>query len=80
MSNKSRDAREFENDDRYMSLSDSQDIDFICEYYGIMKYREDITGAMVIVGEGDYDEVWLTESSRPYSIYADYEPLDFYLD
>jgi hypothetical protein len=64
--------------DGWYSLSDSQDIDHICNYYGLDDVRSDITGIMVLVGDGDYDDVWFTESSRPYSIEAKYYPLSYY--
>ncbi len=35
-------------------------------------FAEDITGAVVKMGNGEYLEVWLTESSRPFELSAIY--------
>lgn len=34
---------------------------------------EEVTGALVNVGDGEYSEVWLTGSSRPYHVDAAYQ-------
>ena len=59
-------------DEKYMLLTDSQDIDDVCSDFPELD-RTAITGALVVLGDGDYDEVWVTESSTPYSVYADYD-------
>ena len=51
-------------------LLDSQDIVAVLESIG---YDEpDITGAVVVVGDGEYSEVWLTDASRPWLVDALY--------
>ena len=51
-------------------LLDSQDIAAALESIG---YDEpDITGAVVVVGDGEYSEVWLTDASRPWLVDALY--------
>lgn len=69
-------------DDRYTFLTDSQELDWLCDLYGLGSLnRQEITAAMVIIGAyGDYTEVWFTESSRPYEIGAQYESLDYYTE
>lgn len=64
-------------DDFYLCL-DSQDIDFICDYFSFLPH-DDITGYVGKIGEGDYVEVYITESSRPYDLQAIYHPLEYYL-
>ena len=49
---------------------DSQDIAAVLESIG--GTETDITGAVVVVGDGDYLEVWLTDSNRPYHVNALY--------
>ena len=69
-------ASELQNE-RYTLILDSQDLDSLCEYFPILP-REDITGAIVTVVDGEYNEVYLTESSRPYELNADYNPISYY--
>ena len=69
-------AKELEGDE-YQLLLDSQDLEFLGEYYPFIP-SQDITGALVIVGNGDYEEVWLCEDNRPYDNFAVYRPLEFY--
>lgn len=58
-------------------VTDAQELDGVyssvyreCWQWGFD--REDITGALVQVGDGDYSEVWITTSHKPYDIYAMY--------
>lgn len=72
------DADSLSSDDGYQLMLDSQDIeavaDYISGYLSEMEYEiSDITGVIALVGDGDYDEVWVTESSRPFSVSAVYE-------
>ena len=64
---------------KYTLLTDSQDLDALCDYYPIID-RDLITGAIVAVEDGDYSEVYITESDKPYEIYADYMSLEDYSD
>ncbi len=43
-------------------------------------FAEDITGAVVKMGNGEYLEVWLTESSRPYELQAIYHTPAYWQD
>ena len=67
-----------EKDPCQMLLVDSQDIQAVCEYFGIPTI--DITGAMVDIEDGEYVNVLMTSSSRPYSVDADYKPVQYWLD
>ena len=49
---------------------DSQDIAAVLESIG--SNETDITGAVVQLVDGEYLEVWLTDSSRPYHVNALY--------
>ena len=51
-------------------LTDSQDITAVLESIGCTE--SDISGAVVVVDDGDYSAVWLTDSSRPYHVNALY--------
>jgi hypothetical protein len=42
------------------------------------KYYKDITSAVVLLGDGDFIAVWLTEDSRWYDNLAYYHPLPYY--
>lgn len=43
------------------------------------EYHNDITGACIIIGNGDYIAIWLTEDSRYYDLSSIYRPLPVYL-
>lgn len=60
-----------ENLEGYTLLTDSQELDILCENLGLTN-REDITGALVKMDDGDYLDVLVTESKAPYSILAYY--------
>ena len=58
-------------------VTDSQGLDSVyesvyteCRRWGFD--REDITGALVQVGDGDYSEAWITTYRSPHSIHAMY--------
>lgn len=59
-------------DDGYTFVQLEADLRQIVEDYagGI-----NITGAVVKIGDGEYEEVWVTESSRPFELSAMYEKL-----
>jgi hypothetical protein len=73
-------------------MTDSQDVRWIADSFTFLPggiavdtdgedYQyTDITGAIVTLIYGDYGEVYVTESSRPYSLDAIYHPLDYYLE
>ena len=55
------------------------DIEETLEDLGVPKrYRKDITGVAVLIGDGDYDAIWLCEDSRPWTNNATYSPLPYY--
>lgn len=62
---------------KYTACWDSQDVRDILEHlYGTRKgtwLAKQVTAAMVAVGEGEYEEVWVTYSSQPYSALAKWE-------
>lgn len=66
-------------DDIYTYISTDYDLEAVLEFVGLPdEDKEDITGAVVLVGDGDYDAVWLTESPRPYDLTATYHALPYY--
>ena len=68
-------------DDKYTLIQNDRDLSALLDYCGIpTEYREDITAAVVEVLDGDYGEVWLTESSERYNLSAWYHPIKYYLD
>ena len=46
--------------DEYLLVTDSQEVKFIKEYFGIDN-REDLNSFFVIAQEGDFGEVWGSE-------------------
>lgn len=62
---------------KYTACWDSQDVRSILEHlYGPRKaawLAKRVTAAMVAAVEGEYEEVWLTYSSQPYSAVAEWE-------
>ena len=68
--NEVRPASEITGED-FVYLSDSQDLESL--HHSIPVCPDGMTGALVRIGDGDYAEVWVTESSRPYSVNAMYE-------
>lgn len=70
----------FENlGDDYVFIQNDSDLASVLESVGLPKGdRKDITGAMVVVGDGDYEAVWLCEDNRYYDLSAIYRPLPFY--
>lgn len=57
-----RQAEKFSSDYNY--ITDSQEINTILDYIG-MQYL-DCTAMFILVGDGDYDEIWMTDDSHPY--------------
>lgn len=64
------------NTDNYQLITDRQELKAILEYFGIDD--DDITGALVLVGDGDYDDVLLTEDRAPWRLLADFRPVSYY--
>lgn len=63
----------------YELYTDSQDIESVMEYFGDFINPSILTGIILQVGDGDYTEVYITESSRPYDLGAIYHPFEYYL-
>lgn len=69
-----RSSSEFGDD--YEMVQSDYDRNDILQSVGIPRNeREDFTGVLVKVGDGDYKEIWGTRSSDPYSANASYERL-----
>lgn len=78
--NKRTTLRHLDNDDSYEAVFESSNIpDYILDLIP-KKYREDITGAVYQIIDGDIGEVWLTEDSRPYDLGADYRTPEYYVE
>ena len=54
-------------DEPYVFSTDTTDLRALKEYLPKIKDK-DITGAVVAIQDGDYVEIWITMSSRPYAI------------
>ena len=66
-------------DERYQLLVDSQDVMAVLESTNFPKqHRHDITAVLVLIGEGDYADVWVSESSAPYMLGAEYHNQAYY--
>lgn len=48
-------------------ISDSQDLEQLCEELGWTMEASGITGAFVRIGDHEVSEVWTTDWSRPYA-------------
>lgn len=71
-------AREL-NSENFMLIQDSTELTEIVAYVNIpQKYRADITGAIVSITDGEYSQVWLTESCAPYGLQANYHNPKWY--
>lgn len=63
---------------------DSQDVDFLMNLAEIVP--TDITGAVAMPVKDisdctvDYDDIWFTESVRPFDLMAVYHPASYYRD
>lgn len=65
--------------DYYTYYSNSQDYLALTESVGLPRWnRKNITGAIAVIGDGDIEAVWFTESARPYSVTAIYYALPYY--
>lgn len=51
-------------------FDDSQEVEAVCDALGLD--ADDVTGVVVEVGDGDYREVWTTDSARPWALAASY--------
>jgi hypothetical protein len=65
--------------DQMQYCDNSQDVAGICEYFSFLP-QGDLTAFVAVVGDGDYSEVYVTESSRPYDLQAIYHPLSYYVE
>jgi hypothetical protein len=73
-----KDCRDLQGDDLELIQNDS-DLQALLDNVSFpKKYRQYITGAIVGIEDGDYTQVWLTESGAYYSLSATYHPLSFY--
>lgn len=66
--------------DSAIVMYDTQDIESVLGYVGLSHLKHEITAVAVVVSDGDYSAVWLTESNRPYDIFTRYSPLPEYLE
>ncbi len=70
----------------FILITDSQEINSILGAFdsdfpdSYMYFNAwEVTGIIASVNDGDYGEVYVTESSRPYDLQAIYHPLSYYL-
>ena len=70
--------------ERYSLITDSQDLDPILAELGIVQFADEITGALVDLNQAlEFDgppDIWLTESTKPWSIQADWERPAYFSD
>ena len=68
-------------DEKYYLVQTDSELSDLIEYVGIDPESinlEEFTSAVLLVGDGDYIAVWMTESSAWYSLDAIYHPLPYY--
>lgn len=61
-------------------VTDTLELDMICRDLRVCDFADDITGALVRIGDGDYRDVYLTEDSKPWSVYARWCDVEYYAD
>ena len=66
--------------DVYTFVTDSQELECITAYLGITEYADEITGALVKVGDGDYDSVYLTDASKPWDVNCEWYDTEYFAD
>lgn len=72
---------ELPDNEDYILITNSQDLDATLDHIGMPEeYRQDITAAIIKVDDGEYSEVYLTESARYYDAYAEYNPPSYYFE
>jgi len=64
--------RSHEFKETYSYVTDSQEIRHILNMVGLEHKANDITAMFVLVGDGEYKEIWLTDNSKPYIINCPY--------
>jgi len=62
--------------ENYILVTDSQDVEYIARGEGIID--PDITAAMVMVGDGEYLDVWFSESAAPWNLNSTWHKTDYY--
>lgn len=62
----------------YNYLTNSQDIAAVLDYIGLEHMKDDITAIFVLVDDGDYDEIWVTESNHSYYKECEYNKVIHY--
>ena len=68
-------------DEAYVYLDNLDEVEHIAEQVGIPEeFIEDITGCVVWAIDGDYEEVYFTESSRPFDLDVTYYTPDYWID
>ncbi len=78
--------QKFVNDElKFAHVTDSQDLAAILDDLGITQFTGEITGALVnldaaVNGEITSDDVYLTESNKPWSILAEWDRPAYYAD
>ena len=65
----------------YTLISDSQELDCILAYLGIVEFADEVTAALVAVKDGDYEAVYLTEGGNfKHSAHWDWYTPDYFAD
>lgn len=55
-----------------------KDLEELLKHFNLERYMNDITGAIVLIYNGNYDKVWFTEDSKPWNNYAQYFTIDYW--
>ena len=66
--------------EKYTLIQNDRDIASTLDYIGLPhEFYQDITGAVIWAHDGEYAEVWLTESGAWYDLSSQYHNLAYYL-
>ena len=69
--------------DKLTLITDSQELAAIFAHLGITQAADEITGALVNLDaavDGLVEAIYLSESSKPWSIYSEWERPEYYAD
>lgn len=65
--------------EKYYFIQNDSELSEVLESIGLKEEcKKDITGCVLLIGDGEYIAVWLTEESRYYDLNACYHPLTYY--
>lgn len=62
----------------YSYTTDSQEITAVLDYIGMLELEHEVTSMMLLISDGDYDEIWVSFASNPYFVTTPYHKIIHY--